>query len=105
MKRIFDSADEFIRQSDWKDLAIIKFCLFSIGLLVGLQITEKCKKGVRIAAPGLGPCPHSGPSRRAPEPRPAGKRFVFPWQTPPLPKAMRAGRGIYVLRLFRGQSL
>ena len=50
MKRLFASADEFVRQSDWKDLAIIKFCLFSIGLLVGLQITEKCKKGVRIAA-------------------------------------------------------
>ena len=50
MKRIFDSADEFIRRSDWKDLAIVKFCLFSIGLLVGLQITEKYKKGVRIAA-------------------------------------------------------
>ena len=48
MKRIFDSADEFIRRSDWKDLAIVKFCLFSIGLLVGLQITEKYKKGVRI---------------------------------------------------------
>ena len=50
MKRIFASADEFIRRSDWKDLAIVKFCMFSIGLLVGLQITEKCKKGVRIAA-------------------------------------------------------
>ena len=50
MKRLFASADEFVQQSDWKDLAIIKFCLFSIGLLVGLQITEKCRKGVRIAA-------------------------------------------------------
>ena len=50
MKRIFASADEFIRRSDWKDLAIVKFCMFSIGLLVGLQITAKCKKGVRIAA-------------------------------------------------------
>lgn len=50
MKRLFASADAFLRESDWKDLAVIKFCLFSIGLLVGLQITEKRKKGVRIAA-------------------------------------------------------
>lgn len=50
MKQIFASADRFLRNSDWKDLAIIKFCLFSVGLLVGMQVTERCKKGVRIAA-------------------------------------------------------
>lgn len=50
MKRIFASADEFVRQSDWKDLAVLKFCLLSLGLLAGMQIAEKCKKGVRIAA-------------------------------------------------------
>ena len=50
MKRIFASADEFVKQSGWKDLAVIKLCLFSVGLLVGLRITGTCKKGVRIAA-------------------------------------------------------
>ena len=50
MKRIFASADEFVRQSDWKDLAVLKFCLLSLGLLAGMQIAERCKKGVRIAA-------------------------------------------------------
>lgn len=50
MKRIFDSADEFVRQSDWKDIAVLKFCLLSLGLLAGMQIAERCKKGVRIAA-------------------------------------------------------
>lgn len=53
MKRLFVSADEFLRHSDWKDLALVKFCLFSIGLLVGLELTEKWKKGVRIAAAAL----------------------------------------------------
>ena len=38
MKRLFDCADEFLQNSSWK------------ALLVGLQITERCKKGVRIAA-------------------------------------------------------
>ncbi len=50
MKRLFASADEFVQKSDWKDLAILKFCLLSLGLLAGMQIAEKCKKGVRIAA-------------------------------------------------------
>lgn len=50
MKRILTSADEFVRESDWKDLAVLKFCLLSLGLLAGMQIAERCKKGVRIAA-------------------------------------------------------
>lgn len=50
MKRIFASADEFVRESGWKDLAVLKFCLLSLGLLAGMQIAERCKKGVRIAA-------------------------------------------------------
>ena len=36
MKKLFDSADLYLKQSDWKNLALIKFCLASIGLLVGL---------------------------------------------------------------------
>lgn len=50
MKRIFASANEFVRESNWKDLAVLKFCLLSLGLLAGMQIAERCKKGVRIAA-------------------------------------------------------
>lgn len=50
MKRIFASADAFIRESDWKDLAILKFCLLSLGLLAGMQVSQRCKRGVRIAA-------------------------------------------------------
>ncbi len=50
MNRIFASADEFLRQSGWKDIAVLKFCLLSLGLLAGMQIAEKCKKSARIAA-------------------------------------------------------
>ncbi len=50
MKQIFASANEFVRQSDWKDLAVLKFCLLSLGLLAGMRIAEKRKKGVRITA-------------------------------------------------------
>lgn len=50
MKRVFASADEFIRESTWKDLTVLKFCLLSLGLLAGTWIAERRKKGVRIAA-------------------------------------------------------
>lgn len=50
MKRLFASADEFLRESGWRDLALVKFCLFSMGLLAGLQVTERRRKRVRIAA-------------------------------------------------------
>ena len=50
MKRLFAGADEFLRESGWRDLALVKFCLFSMGLLAGLQVTERCRKRVRIAA-------------------------------------------------------
>ncbi len=50
MKRLFASADEFLRESGWRDLALVKLCLFSMGLLAGLQVTERRRKRVRIAA-------------------------------------------------------
>lgn len=50
MKVLFDSADWFLKESDWKDLALIKFCLFSMGVLVGTQLPEKYRKPAGIAA-------------------------------------------------------
>jgi len=50
MKRIFASANEFVQKSDWKDLAVLKFCLLSLGLLAGMQIPKSCKKNTSIAA-------------------------------------------------------
>ncbi len=43
MKNLFTYADEYIKESDWKDLAMIKFCLFSIGILAGMRIPGKNK--------------------------------------------------------------
>ena len=44
MKKLFCCADRYIRKSDWKDLAMIKFCLFSMGILAGMRIPEKNRK-------------------------------------------------------------
>ena len=52
MKRLFDYADKYLQKSDWKDLSMIKFCLFSMGVLAGTCISEK-KKGVARTIAGI----------------------------------------------------
>ena len=37
-------ANEYVRQSDWKDLALIKLCLCSAGVLIGMSLAKRVKK-------------------------------------------------------------
>ena len=53
MKYFFDLGNRYMQESDWKDLALIKFCLFAMGLLVGTQVTERYKKPVIGASLGV----------------------------------------------------
>lgn len=46
MKKLFESADKYLQESDWTDLGMIKICLFSIGVAVGLMTPPKAKKRV-----------------------------------------------------------
>ena len=50
MKKLFYYADRYIKKSGWKDLAMLKFCLFSIGIMAGLRIPERHRKNVMTAA-------------------------------------------------------
>lgn len=50
MKNLFSCADEYLCRCSWKDIALLKFCLFSMGILAGMQVLKKDKKKVRIAA-------------------------------------------------------
>ena len=38
MKKLFDAANRYIETSDWKIIAVLKFCLISLGMMVGMQI-------------------------------------------------------------------
>ena len=44
MKKLFCYADRYIKKCDWKDLVMLKFCLFSLGGLAGMQIPGKNKR-------------------------------------------------------------
>lgn len=44
MNRLFVYAEKYIAKSDWKDLSMLKFCLFAMGVLAGMRIPEKNRK-------------------------------------------------------------
>lgn len=50
MKKLFDTADEYLRQSDWKDMAMLKFCLAAMGVLIGTIIPKKHKEAAQVFA-------------------------------------------------------
>ena len=46
MKKLIAIGNEYIAQSDWKVIAVLKLCLISMGILIGVQIPRKHKKCV-----------------------------------------------------------
>ena len=50
MKRLFDYAEQYLKESDWRTIAMLKFCLFSMGLFTGTYMAGKKKGYVRISA-------------------------------------------------------
>ena len=44
MKKLLDFGNRYASESTWKDFALVKFCLFSMGLAAGTQIPEKHRK-------------------------------------------------------------
>ena len=50
MKNLFKTADRYVQTADWKLIAVLKFCLLSLGLLAGMAVPKKAKKPVIIGA-------------------------------------------------------
>ena len=46
--RLFEVADRYCKESTWKTMAAVKFCLFSIGIIVGVLLPETCKTLVLV---------------------------------------------------------
>lgn len=42
--KLFDVANQYIEESDWKVLSALKFCLLALGMLIGMFLPEKSKK-------------------------------------------------------------
>lgn len=50
MKWFLDLGSEYARKSDWKDFALVKFCLCAIGILLGLCVPARQKKAAAKCA-------------------------------------------------------
>lgn len=50
MKKLFEAANRFIKSSDWKIFAVLKFCLISLGMMIGMVIGQEHKKSVFFGA-------------------------------------------------------
>ena len=48
MKDWFHYADAYIKECDWKDMALIKICLFSLGVFIGTLLPTRRKKCILI---------------------------------------------------------
>ena len=45
MKKLFCYADRYLEKSDWRDIAMLKFCLFSMGIFAGGMCGGGCLCG------------------------------------------------------------
>ncbi len=43
MKNLFDAADQYAKESGWKDLALLKCCLCAMGIVIGASVPAKHK--------------------------------------------------------------
>ena len=48
--KFFSWANAYCRKSSWKDLALIKFCLCAVGVLVGLCVPPEKRKKAALGA-------------------------------------------------------
>ena len=53
MSRLFEAANRYNETSDWKIIAVLKFCLISLGMMIGMQIKPAYKKTVFLGALGV----------------------------------------------------
>ena len=52
MKKLFEAANRYVESSDWKTISVLKVCLISLGMMVGMLIRPKHKKPVFAGALG-----------------------------------------------------
>ena len=50
MKKLLEFGNRYARQSTWKDFALTKFCLFSMGLGIGALVSERYKSIVIVVS-------------------------------------------------------
>lgn len=50
MNRLFELGNRYVENSDWKDISLIKICLCSMGILIGVSIPRKNKRVIQAVS-------------------------------------------------------
>ena len=53
MKTLLGIGNKYAKKSSWRDFAVVKFCLFAMGLIAGTYVADKNKKSVRAGAAAI----------------------------------------------------
>ena len=48
--KLFAAANQYLKESDWKTIAMIKFCLCSIGVIIGVLLPPAVKTAALVSA-------------------------------------------------------
>ena len=50
MKKLFEFANQYITLLNWQQFSMIKFCLISLGVLIGILVPSEAKAAAGIVA-------------------------------------------------------
>ena len=50
MKKVFQAADRYIKTSDWKIIAAVKFCVMAFGIIIGMFVRKEHRRPVLLGA-------------------------------------------------------
>ncbi len=53
MRKLLEAANRYVETSDWKIIAVLKFCLIALGMMVGMLIKPEHRKPVFLGALGV----------------------------------------------------
>lgn len=53
MTKLFELGNQYAKESDWKDFALIKVCLCAMGIAIGAQVSQRHRKVVTSVAAGV----------------------------------------------------
>ena len=53
LNKLLNIGNRYAKESTWVDFALLKFCIFPLGVITGTMVPKRKKKKARLASAGL----------------------------------------------------
>ena len=53
INKLLNIGNRYAKESTWVDFALLKFCIFPLGVIAGTMVPKRKKKKARLASAGL----------------------------------------------------